>query len=197
MIGDVGLSGPQYGVQHVDASAGQGDDGLVVAFALGSFPVVEGAAGRVALQGAERGLVEDPFEGAVAAGSASLVAGFAGLDEGGCQAGRGGELVAGGESGGAARFCQEFGGQGGPHPGQATDEGRIGVAFERRLDLFVQFRQPGSGRQAFTGQFPHDLRGDRFAGHGDVLGLRGGQGGLHERVDARGAQARQRCANTR
>ncbi len=65
MINCVGLPGSQYGVQHVDAAAGQRDD-LVVPLAFGSFAVVEGAAGRVALQGAERRLVEDPFEGAVA-----------------------------------------------------------------------------------------------------------------------------------
>jgi hypothetical protein len=50
----VGLPGAQDGVQDVDSSAGQGDEGLVVSFAFGAFAVVEGAAGRVALQGAER-----------------------------------------------------------------------------------------------------------------------------------------------
>src|SRR5947209_18327157 len=80
----------QHGVQDVDASAGEGEDGLVVAFAFGSFAVVEGAAGGV-VKRAERGLVEDPFEGLVAAAGALEVADLARLLEDGRQAGCGGE----------------------------------------------------------------------------------------------------------
>ena len=41
VIDSVWLSGAQDGVQDVDASAGQGDEGLVVSFAFGAFAVVE------------------------------------------------------------------------------------------------------------------------------------------------------------
>jgi len=47
------------GVQDVDVWSCEGEDGLVVSFALGSFAVAEGAAGGV-VKRAERGLVEDP-----------------------------------------------------------------------------------------------------------------------------------------
>lgn len=65
--GLVGLSVAEDRVEHVDLASGQGDEGLVAAFAFGSLAVVEGPRGGVALDGAERGLVEDAFEGLVAA----------------------------------------------------------------------------------------------------------------------------------
>jgi hypothetical protein len=58
VFGVVGRAGAQDGVQDVDASAGQGDDGLVVGLAFAAFAVVVGAADRVALKSAERRLVE-------------------------------------------------------------------------------------------------------------------------------------------
>jgi hypothetical protein len=44
VAGLVGLAGLEHGPEHVDAAAGQGDDGLVVGFALASFAGVEGLA---------------------------------------------------------------------------------------------------------------------------------------------------------
>jgi WD40-like Beta Propeller Repeat len=60
----VWLSGSEHGVQDVDAPAGEGDDGLVVAFAFGALAGVEGAAGGV-VERAEGRLVEDALEGLV------------------------------------------------------------------------------------------------------------------------------------
>src|ERR671939_647782 len=80
----------EHGVQNVDSASCQGEDGLVVSFAFGSFAVVEGAAGGV-VKRAECGLVEDAFEGLVAASGALEVVDLSGLSEDGCQAGGGGE----------------------------------------------------------------------------------------------------------
>src|SRR5688572_28940353 len=78
----VGLPVAEYCVQDVDAASGQRDDGLVVGLAGGTFAVVVGAADRIALQGAERRLVEDAFEDAVAAGGPLQVADLPGLLQG-------------------------------------------------------------------------------------------------------------------
>jgi hypothetical protein len=56
-----GFVGLEHGPEDVDASAGQGDEGQVVTFALASFAVVEGATVRSGEQ-AEGGLTEDAFE---------------------------------------------------------------------------------------------------------------------------------------
>jgi hypothetical protein len=65
--------GVQHCPEHVDAPAGQGDERLMMAFGLAAFAGVEGAAvGRG--QRAERRLVEDPFEGLVAAAGPALEA---------------------------------------------------------------------------------------------------------------------------
>src|SRR6056297_1161662 len=73
-----GLPVSENGPEHVHASPCEGDDGLVVAFSLGTLPVVEGAAVS-ASEGGECGLVEDAFEGLVAAGCAAQEACLAGL----------------------------------------------------------------------------------------------------------------------
>jgi hypothetical protein len=44
----------QHGVQHVDASAGEREHGLVVALAVTAFARVVGLAGRVAADSDER-----------------------------------------------------------------------------------------------------------------------------------------------
>ena len=62
-----GIEGPAGGEErpeHVDASAREGDDGLVVSFPLLSLACVEGAAERVG-EGAEGRLVEDALEAVV------------------------------------------------------------------------------------------------------------------------------------
>ncbi len=49
------------GPEHVHASFGEGDDGLMVAFSFGAFAVIEGAA-VWASEGGEGGLVEDAVD---------------------------------------------------------------------------------------------------------------------------------------
>ena len=49
--GLVGLAGDEHGEDDVAAAAGQADEGGVVAFAFGSFAVVEGFGGGVAQGG--------------------------------------------------------------------------------------------------------------------------------------------------
>jgi hypothetical protein len=88
------LIGPEHAQDDVAAAAGEADERGVVAFAFGSFAVVEGAAGRVS-ERTERGLVEDAFEGLVAAAGSLEVADLAGLFEDRRQAGCGGQVVRG------------------------------------------------------------------------------------------------------
>jgi hypothetical protein len=52
----------EHGPEHVDPAAGEGEDGLAVPFALGSFALVVGAGGGTALDADERGGVEDALE---------------------------------------------------------------------------------------------------------------------------------------
>lgn len=180
----VGLSVAQDGVQDVDSASGQGDEALVMPFAFCAFAVVEGSAGGVALQSAERGLVEDAFEGSVAAGSALLVGDFAGLLEDGCEACRAGELVTGREAVDAAGDGEELGGEGGPHAGQAAHEGRVRVPVESFGQLGVQFGQAAAGGQGFVSQFFDDAGGDVLAGDLYSLAGCGGQGLVNQGLDA-------------
>jgi hypothetical protein len=53
MVGIVGLPVAQHGVEDVDASSGEGDDGLLVGLALATFAGVEGLAGGVRVQKAD------------------------------------------------------------------------------------------------------------------------------------------------
>ena len=66
VIKAVGPARSEDGVQHVDASAGERDQGLVVSLSFGALAGIEGAAGGVA-ERAEGGLVEDALERLVAA----------------------------------------------------------------------------------------------------------------------------------
>ena len=55
----------EHGVEDVDAASGQGDEGLVVSFALGDLAVLVGAGDGVA-EGGEGGEEQRPFQGPVA-----------------------------------------------------------------------------------------------------------------------------------
>src|SRR6185312_5817711 len=56
-------------------------------------------------------------------------------------------------------------------------------------DAFVQLGELGSAGQRLGGQVADQIRGDRFAGHGDALPLGAGEGLFGQGVDAGGAQA--------
>jgi hypothetical protein len=92
-------------------------------------------------------------------------------------------MVGAGEAGDAACRGEELGGQSGPHPGQASDEGRVRVLVEQLGDLAIELVDLGLGLKGFGGQVLDDGRGDLFAGHRDALGLGGGQGGSDQPVD--------------
>lgn len=67
----------------------------MVSFALGAFAPVEGLAGGVGADVAERGLVEDELQGLAASGGPAQVVHLAGLLQHRSQAGGRGELVGG------------------------------------------------------------------------------------------------------
>lgn len=75
----------EHGVEHIDASSSEADEGGVVFLALGSFAVVGGPAGGV-VQCRERSQEECPFEVLVAGSTGVLAA-----DAGAGWAGDGGE----------------------------------------------------------------------------------------------------------
>lgn len=56
----------EHRVEGEDASVGEGEDGLVVAFALGDFALVVGAADRVRAWGGKGGVEHDSLEALVA-----------------------------------------------------------------------------------------------------------------------------------
>src|SRR3546814_6362669 len=81
---------------------------------------------------------------------------------------------------------EELRGEGGPHAGQAADEGRVRVPVKGPLDAPVDVVQLVAGGQHLAGQVTDKVRGDGFAGDTDRLGVRGGQRGIRQRGDARG-----------
>ncbi len=85
------------GPEHIHASPCERDDGLVVAFPLAPFAVVEGAAVAVS-ERAKGGLVEDALQPLVAAVGPSEEAGLARLLQHGRDAAGGGERVGGAEA---------------------------------------------------------------------------------------------------
>jgi hypothetical protein len=83
-----GLPAVEHGPEDVDAPAGEGEDGLVMAFSMASLAVVEDAAVGVA-EGTEGGLVEYAFEPLVTAYGTPEEAHLAGLAQDRRDAGRG------------------------------------------------------------------------------------------------------------
>lgn len=143
-------------MEDVDASACEGDDGLMVGLAFGSFARVEGPAGGV-VERAEGGLEEDAFERLVAAAGALEVADLARLLENGCEPGCGRELVGGLEAFDRACLGDELCRQGDPHPRQAADEGRVRVALEQRFELVVERGDPFTGTPGVVSELAHDF----------------------------------------
>ena len=153
----VGLAVAQDRVEDVDASSGQGDHGLAVPFAFASLAVVVDPRGGIVLDRAEGRLVEDPFEGLVAAGRAPGVADLAGLPQDRGQPAGGSEGIAAGKAVDAADGREELRGEGGPHSRQAEDEGPVRMGGHQLVDLVFQGLQlkwrgrgishPSHGRQ--------------------------------------------------
>ena len=137
----------------------------MVAFSLAPLALIEGPA-IVVCQRVEGGLIEDALEAIVAAVGSSEEPGSSGLSQHGRHAGGRGEGIGGAEAGEVACLGDEFCGENGPHAGQASDEGRIRVALEKRFQLAVEFDQTCSARQCFRGEFADQARGHALGGHG-------------------------------
>ena len=152
----------------VFASSREGDDGLIVTLSLGTFPIVEGSAFRVC-ESVEGGLEEDTLEGLVAACGSSDGSGFSGLaqdrSEAGCGCKRIGRTEAAGGTDAGDEVCREHG----PHPWQAKDEGRVRVAFKKRLEIAVDTVALGAGCQRLAGKVLDQLGPGLRAWHVDGL----------------------------
>jgi hypothetical protein len=128
-LGPVGLLVAEHGEQDVEASAGEADEGGVVAFAAGSFAVVVGAADRVGEAG-ERGQEQRRLERVVAAlGVAFPADGAARAARDGGEPGVGGQVRRGGEGGSVADDGEDL--HGGPEP----DAGHRGQDRGKRVGL--------------------------------------------------------------
>ncbi len=132
---------------------------------------------------AEGGLVEDALEAFVAADGTTQKAGLAGLAQNGSDAAGRGERVGRAEAGEIACLGDEFGGEHGPHAGQAADEGRVRVVFEQRLQLAIEFAQAVAAGQGLASEFADQACGHALGRDGNGLLGRGGEGALGERLD--------------
>ena len=154
----------------VYASSREGDDGLIVTFPLGAFSVVKGSAFRIC-ERVEGGLEEDALEVLIAACGASDGSGFAGLTQDGRETGCGGQRIGRLEAVAGTDTSDEVCRQHGPHPRQASDEGRIRVAFEKGFEIGVDAVALGPGGQSFGGEVLDQLGSGLRAGHVDGLSL--------------------------
>src|SRR5215211_317740 len=159
VVEPVGLAVSEHGVEDVDASTCERDDGLVVAVSLNTKAGVEGLAGGVA-ERAEGGLEEDPFERLVAARGTFQVADLAGLFEHRREPGDGGQAVGGRKAPDRACLGDELGREGGPHPWQATDEGRVRVALKGGPELRVELGEPGPAAGGLERELADEFGGD-------------------------------------
>jgi hypothetical protein len=177
----------EHRVEHVDAAAGEGDDGLVVDLAFGAFAGVEGFAGGM-LQRAERGLDEDALERLVAAGGALEVAHLARLLSTGAR-----PAAAASWSGVAKRLTLPAAAMNSavsvtPIPGRLRMRAASGC-WSRAASSSASSAARRRLVAAISDELADDVGRDGLAGHGEGLGPGGGQGGVGERLDARGRQA--------
>ncbi len=113
-------------MEHVDAAAGEAEDGLVVPLALGALAVVVGAGGRV-LQAREGGQEQGVLESMVAMTARHVAPDRgAGLAWRRAQAGVGGEVGRGREAPDVADLDSDARPEAGADAGQATPDGRLG-----------------------------------------------------------------------
>ena len=167
-----GLPVLEHGPEDVDASAREGDEGLVVAFSFSPFAIVEDAAvGGV--QRAEGGLVEDALQGLIAAGRSLEKADFTGLPQHRSEPGRRGQGIGGAEALEVACLVDQLGGEHGPHAGQAADEGGARVASEQGLQLFVELGDALAGAECLDGQLADQCCTHAFTGDADGLASSG------------------------
>nr|CAA09800.1 Hed protein [Mycobacterium avium subsp. paratuberculosis] len=169
----------QHGPQDVEAAAGQGEDGLGVAFSFGAFSVVVGARGGVgadADQGRQvAGAQQAPV---VASGAFEVSADAAGISWYRRQAGDAGEAVGGGECGHVpAGGGEELSAQDDAESGHAQDDFGVAVAAKSLLDHRVGVADFGVEGHHLLGQAGHHSGRQLLAGHDAVLGVSGLQRG--------------------
>ena len=179
----IGVSIAKHRPEHVDASAGERDERLVMTLAFPPLAVVKGATDRV-LQGAEGRLVQDALQILIAAERPAEEADFTGLAKHGSEACSGGERVGTGEAGQTACLDEELAGQGDPHPGQAQDEGPVRVAGEEFRELLIKSAQALTGPERIASQLATQGGGDRFARERQPLFVRGLERGGREGLQA-------------
>lgn len=126
----------EHGPQDVEPAMGQGDDGLGVGFAYGSFAVVEGAGGGIVADRDLGGQLARPQQApVVAAGSFEVAVDAAGVTRYRGQTGDTGEAVHGVERVYvAAGGGEELGAQSDAEAGHAQDDLGVAVAAKSVLD---------------------------------------------------------------
>src|SRR5919107_109986 len=161
----------EHGPEHVDPAAGEGEDGLTVPFALGSFALVVAAGGGTALDADERGGVEHALQLTVVPARAVQVADpVAGVARSRGQTGVAGEVIGRGKGlqiaagrGEELRAEQladtDHAGQDGgvgvgmePAGDTSVEVGELGVEFEHRGAAHAQLRLDPSARDRAPSQ---------------------------------------------
>ncbi len=192
MIGVEWLARREDGAEHVDASAGEGDDGLMVAFSLTPFRLMEGAAERLG-EGAEGRLVEQALETAIGVSRSFQMPAFAGLAQHRREDGGAGQRGGGAEPGDVTCFGEELGGQDDPHSGQTADEGPVGVGSDELGETAIDGRGTGPAGERLVGHVADQGGGGGFGRQSDVGMCSGGaMGGVGEGLGLRTALARRK-----
>jgi len=99
----------------------------------------------------------------------------------------------------AAGDGEELRRQGGPHAGQAADEGRVRVAGQSLFDLPAGRGEPFFGLQGLGGRVADQPGGHSLAGHADLLGCAAATAASASAVRCASLTCRslRRCASTR
>jgi hypothetical protein len=169
-------------MEHVDAAAGEAEDGLVVPLALGSLAVIVGAGGRVPEAG-ERGQEEGVLEAMVAVSAGHVAADRgAGLTRGRPEAGVGGEVGGGLEAADVADLDGDACPEAGADARQATQDGRLGEGEKSALDRRAELLASGDDAIELAGQLADEGGGRVGPWDGRGLGASGVEQPLSEKV---------------
>ena len=150
-------------MEDIYAPAGEGDNCLMMPFALLSLSIIERLAERFG-KGAERGLIEDALETGVGVARSLQSGRFSRLAQ------DGGEFCGAGERGGrpeagkVACLGEQFSGENDPHSGQAADEGPFRVRLHDLSQLAVDDGDAIAASERFFGHFANERRGDSLCG---------------------------------
>lgn len=172
-----GRSSRSQGPEDVDASAGEGEYCLGVAFTLGSFAVVEASGLWAGLDADQGGGVEDALQwSAVALWAVQVSADAAGVAGDGCDAGEAGELVRGAEPVHGGGGGDELGAEHDADAGHAGNHICRGMAAKPVLDELVDVLDLLVEGNHPLGELGHEKSGHRLGGKGGLLGFGRGDG---------------------